>query len=68
MKINGTMQRIPEQDLRANSELAAFYIARPSTKSLFNLFSTHPPMEKRVEALSRLEAQIQGTTATTLAA
>ncbi len=64
MKISGTMNRIPQQDLRAHSELAAFYIARPSAQSLFSLFSTHPPMEKRVEALSRLEAQIQGTTAT----
>ena len=62
MKISGTMQRIPEQDLRAHSELAAFYIARPSTKSLFALFSTHPPMDKRIAALERLEAQIQGTT------
>ncbi|HEX8087128.1 MAG TPA: zinc metalloprotease HtpX [Solirubrobacteraceae bacterium] len=64
MKINGTMSRIPQQDLRAHSELAAFYIARPSAQSLFSLFSTHPPMERRVEALSRLEAQIQGTPAT----
>jgi heat shock protein HtpX len=60
MKINGTMQRIPDQDLRAHQELAAFYIARPSTKSLFALFSTHPPMEKRIEQLQRLEAQLQG--------
>jgi len=64
MKISGTMQRIPEQDLRAHSELAAFYIARPSTKSLFALFSTHPPMEKRIAALEALERQIQGTTGT----
>ena len=60
MKINSGMERIPEQDLRAHSELAAFYIARPSTKSLFALFSTHPPMEKRIDALSKLELQLQG--------
>ena len=59
MKINSGMDRIPEQDLRAHSELAAFYIARPSTKSLFALFSTHPPMEKRIAALSKLETQLQ---------
>jgi heat shock protein HtpX len=59
MKISGTMERIPEQDLRAQGELAAFYIARPSTRSIWNLFSTHPPMDKRIEALSRLEAQLQ---------
>ena len=60
MKINGTMQRIPQQDLRAHSELAAFYISPPSGQSVFNLFSTHPPMEKRIAALSKLEAQLQG--------
>ncbi len=68
MKISGTMQRIPQQDLRAHSELAAFYIARPSAQSLFGLFSTHPAMEKRIAELDKLEAQIQGTSATPLAA
>jgi len=68
MKIEGSMARIPEQDLRAHSELAAFYIARPSTKSLFALFSTHPPMEKRIAALEALENQLQGTTPAPLAA
>jgi heat shock protein HtpX len=61
MKINGTMDRIPEQDLRAHSELAAFYISPPSKQSIFAMFATHPPMEKRIAALSRLEAQLQGT-------
>jgi heat shock protein HtpX len=60
MKINGTMQRIPQQDLRAHSELAAFYISPPSKQSVFALFSTHPPMEKRIAALARLEQQLQG--------
>jgi heat shock protein HtpX len=60
MKINGTMQRIPQQDLRAHSELAAFYISPPTKQSVFTLFSTHPPMEKRIEQLSRLEMQLQG--------
>ena len=61
MKISGTMQRIPQTDLRAHSELNAFYIFPANTKqSLFNLFATHPPMEKRIAALQRLEAQLQG--------
>ena len=59
MKISSGMERIPQQDLRAHSELAAFYIARPSTQSLFALFSTHPPMEKRIAALGKLETQLQ---------
>ncbi len=60
MKIAGTMEQIPQDDLRARSELKAFYIfPAGAKKSLFNLFSTHPPMEKRIAALSQVEAQLQ---------
>jgi heat shock protein HtpX len=62
MKISGTMERIPQNDLRVHAEMNAFYIFPASAKqSLFNLFSTHPPLEKRLAALQRLEAQLQGT-------
>jgi heat shock protein HtpX len=64
MKISSGMERIPQTDLRAHSELNAFYIfPAGAKKSLFNLFATHPPMEKRIEALSRLERQLQGAPA-----
>jgi heat shock protein HtpX len=64
VKISGGMQRIPAKDLRAQGELAAFYIFPPGAgKALGSLFSTHPPMEKRIAALGRLEAQLQGTAA-----
>jgi heat shock protein HtpX len=60
LKISGAMERTPTQDLRAAGELNAFFIVPASLKnSVFNLFATHPPMEKRIEALSRLEAQLQ---------
>jgi heat shock protein HtpX len=61
LKISGTMNRVPTQDLRAApAELAAFYIVPPRVKStVSNLFSTHPPLEQRLAALSRLEAQLQ---------
>src|SRR5579862_4167838 len=63
MKISGTMGRIPQRDLRAASgELAAFYIVPPRARqTVTNLFSTHPPLEARIAALQRLEAQLQGT-------
>jgi heat shock protein HtpX len=62
VKISGGMERIPERDLRASAELSAFYIFPPKAgKALSSLFSTHPPMEKRIAALQRLEAQLQGT-------
>jgi heat shock protein HtpX len=63
MKISGTMQRVPQQDLRAaSSELAAFYIFPPKAKqTVTTLFSTHPPLEARIARLQRLESQLQGT-------
>ncbi len=61
MKISGGMDRIPQQDLRASSEMAAFYIFPPNAKSAIGkLFATHPPMDKRIAALERLEGQLQG--------
>jgi heat shock protein HtpX len=63
LKIDGGMSQIPQRDLRAaNGELAAFYIFPPKVKqSVANVFSTHPPLEKRIAALQRLETQLQGT-------
>jgi heat shock protein HtpX len=63
MKISNRMDLIPQRDLRAaSSELAAFYIFPPKAKqSVAALFSTHPPLEARIDALERLEAQLQGT-------
>jgi heat shock protein HtpX len=63
MKISNRMDLIPQRDLRAASgELAAFYIFPPKAKqSIASLFSTHPPLEKRIEALERLESQLQSS-------
>jgi heat shock protein HtpX len=58
VKISGGMQRIPQQDLRNTGELQAFFIS--PVGRIGGLFSTHPPMEKRIAALQRLEAQLQG--------
>ncbi len=61
-RISSGMHQIPQKDLRAASELQAFYIFPPGAgKSLANIFATHPPMEKRIAALERLERQLQGT-------
>jgi len=62
VKISGGMARIPQKDLRAASELNAFFIFPAGVgKGISGLFATHPPMEKRIAALQRLEAQLQGT-------
>ena len=61
LKISGTMERVPDRDLRAVEGLSAFFIVPAHAKqSLKNIFSDHPPLEKRLAALSRLEAQLQG--------
>jgi heat shock protein HtpX len=58
-RIASGMDRLPQQDLRAANELSAFFIAPPSKQAIMGLFATHPPLEKRIEALARLEAQLQ---------
>jgi heat shock protein HtpX len=60
MKLSGAMQRVPDQDLRAAERMNAFFIVPTSVKdSVHTLFMTHPPMEKRIEALQRMESQLQ---------
>jgi heat shock protein HtpX len=59
-KIASGMNRIPQKDLRAAGELQAFFIYPAAHGKISGLFATHPPMEKRIAALQRLEAQLQG--------
>ena len=62
LKISGTIEREPSQDLRsAEAHSAFFIIPARAKKSLLNIFADHPPLEKRLAALQRLEAQLQGT-------
>ena len=62
VKIAGAMQSVPTRDLREAERMNAFFIVPTSVKSsVQTLLSTHPPMEKRIERLQRLEAQLQGT-------
>ena len=62
LKISGTIERVPSEDLRKAEGMSAFFIipAR-AKKSLLNIFADHPPLEQRLAALERLEAQLQGT-------
>ncbi len=64
IKISGTIEREPREDLRKAEGLSAFFIIPPKAKeSLLNIFSDHPPLEQRLAALQRLEAQLQQGTA-----
>jgi heat shock protein HtpX len=61
-KLSDGMQRVPQRDLRAAGELNAFFIVPARAKgTLRSLFSTHPPIEQRIAALARLEAELQGS-------
>ncbi len=60
MKISGAMERVPEHDLRQAERMNAFFIVPTGVKgAIQTLFSTHPPMEKRIERLQALEAELQ---------
>jgi heat shock protein HtpX len=60
LKISGTMERVPTQDLRKAESMSAFFILPARTKkSLMNIFADHPPLEQRLAALERLESQLQ---------
>jgi heat shock protein HtpX len=62
IKISGTIERIPSQDMRVAEGMSAFFIVPArAKKSLMHIFSDHPPLEQRLAALSKLEAQLQGT-------
>lgn len=56
MKISGNMKKMPLKDLRQMEGLNAFFIIPAlSGSSLSNLFSTHPPVEKRIEKLMQMK-------------
>jgi heat shock protein HtpX len=58
VRISGNMQRIPTQDLRQAEPLSALFFAAPKKADVIELFSDHPPIEKRIERLQRFESQM----------
>ena len=60
-KISGDLARIPEKDLRTVEHANAFFIIPAlSGKSIGNLLSSHPPVEKRIEKLRSMQADLEG--------
>jgi heat shock protein HtpX len=58
-KISGRMDYIPPEQKQAVEGANMFYIIPAlSGRSLMELFSTHPPLEKRVAALQQVEAEL----------
>jgi heat shock protein HtpX len=60
VKVSGEMARIPTRDLRAAEPLNAFFFAPALAPgfSFSSLFATHPPLQRRLDQLARLEAQL----------
>jgi len=57
LKISGKMGNIPTKELENVQKLNAFFIIPAlSGSSIANLFSTHPPVEKRVQKLREMKS------------
>jgi heat shock protein HtpX len=59
-KLTGDMARIPTQDLRKAEAYNAFFFVPAFAKgfSISSLFATHPPLERRLEQLADISAQL----------
>ncbi len=61
LKISGYVERVPTEDIRKVEGISQFFIIPAVTRgSILNLLSTHPPVEKRIERLRQMEAQLAG--------
>ncbi|MGJ9423721.1 zinc metalloprotease HtpX [Aeromicrobium sp. CF3.5] len=59
VKISGDMARIPNKDLREGQAISAFFFAPAiNRESVSALFSTHPPLEQRMEQLAKVSAEL----------
>jgi heat shock protein HtpX len=59
LKISGQMDRVPEEDLRDQAEMNAFFIIPIETGFVGRLFRTHPETERRVDRLRELEREME---------
>jgi heat shock protein HtpX len=61
VKVSGEMSRIPTQDLRAAEHFNAFYFAPALAPgmSLSSIFATHPSLQKRLDQLAKLDAEMR---------
>jgi heat shock protein HtpX len=60
VKVSGEISRIPSRDLRTAQNFNAFFFV-PTLgrgRSMSNLFSTHPPLQQRLDALARISARL----------
>jgi len=62
LRISGTMDRIPTQDLRRAQQLNALFIhpAVAGREGMVELFMTHPSLEHRLNNLRKIEQELAG--------
>jgi heat shock protein HtpX len=59
--VTGDMGKIPRTDLRKTEGMNAFFFAPAlAGGTAANLFSSHPSLEKRLDALNKLEKELNG--------
>jgi heat shock protein HtpX len=59
VKISGEMARIPNRDLREGQAISAFFFAPAiNRESIGALFSTHPPLQQRLDQLAKVSAEL----------
>jgi heat shock protein HtpX len=59
VSIDGRMDRVPEEDLREEAEMNAFFIIPIRSGFIGRVASTHPPTEKRIDRLRELEREME---------
>ncbi|WP_251342076.1 zinc metalloprotease HtpX [Haloplanus halophilus] len=59
LTISGRMDRVPQEDLREQSEMNAFFVIPIRSGFVGRVFSTHPPTERRVERLREMAAEME---------
>ncbi len=59
VKISGEMARIPNEDLRDSQAMSAFFFAPAiNRESIGAMFSTHPPLQQRLDQLAKVSAEL----------
>jgi heat shock protein HtpX len=59
MKIDGRMDKVPDEDLRGQTEMNAFFIIPIKSGIVGKLFGTHPSTENRIERLREMERELE---------
>ncbi|PSQ01831.1 zinc metalloprotease HtpX [Halobacteriales archaeon QS_4_69_31] len=59
MALDSRMDKVPDRDMREQSEMNAFFIVPIDKGMIAKFFRTHPATEKRVERLRTLERELE---------